>query len=287
MLAVYKKEMHGYFTSMTGYVFIGLFVLIAAIFYADINILGASPYFDSVLYQLTLVLVFLVPALTVRLLSDERRHKTDQLLYTVPVKIHKIVLAKYFAALTVYAMALLITVSFPLMMMPFGEIGTGKMISAYFGIMLLGSLFIAVGMFVSGLTDNQMVAALGTFAALFLMYIMRAVASISPIDRTSSIVFVCGLIVALSSLLFVRTRKKSLAAVLFGALSALAFIAFLFNNAIYDGFIIRTFNYLSVMHRFYSFYMGILTLADVVYFITFIVAFMYLTVNSIEKRRWS
>ena len=141
-------------------------------------------------------------------------------------------------------------------------------------------------MFVSVLTDNQIVAAVSTFAVLFLMFLMTAIAGALPADPTSGLLFVCAAVGGFTWLLYDATRNY-LAAIVTAAIGiGIACAVFFSNSMLYDGAMIKIFDWFSVMSRFENFNRGVLNLGDCVYFITFILAFLYLTINVIEKRRW-
>jgi ABC-2 type transport system permease protein len=150
----------------------------------------------------------------------------------------------------------------------------------------MGACFIAVGLFVSVMTDNQIIAAVATFAAVFALFIMDAIAFSMPADTLSSLVFVALIIVGVAFILY-NSTKNLFAALIVGVLGvALAVALYLFNNLIFDGFITRTLLWLSVFSRYDNLVGGILSLTDIVYYASFSVLFIYLTINVIEKRRW-
>lgn len=189
MLAVYKRELRAYFTSSTGFIFMGFFLIMSGFFYAMTNLFGASPNYNSVLGSITFIFLIVVPILTMRLMPDDKRQRTDQLLLTSPLSLAGIVLGKYFAAVTVFILTLLITCIYPIILSFFGTLAVWEIVGGYIGFLLLGSAFIAIGLFVSSLTDNQVIAAVVTFTALLFMWIIDWVAQGLPTDRVSGIIF--------------------------------------------------------------------------------------------------
>jgi len=161
-----------------------------------------------------------------------------------------------------------------------------RIVGSYIGWVLVGVCCIAVGVFVSVLTDNQIVAAAGTFAALFLMFLMEAFAMSMPTSAFASLMFVGFIVVAVAGIWFNSTRNilSSVVVALIGI--AVAVGLYLFNNLIYDGIIVRVLRWFSVFARYDSFSAGILNVNDVVYYVSFCVLFIYLSINVIEKRRW-
>ncbi len=286
MIPILKKELRTYFTSMTGYIFLGFLVLLTAIFYSLINVRQLQPNYSYVLSSSTMIFLILIPTLTMRLFAEEAKQKTDQLLFTSPLTINQIVIGKYLAALSLFLIGMLITAIFPLVLTRYGDVPIPQIMGAFTGYILLGASFIAVGIFISVLTDNQIVAAVATFVAIFLFYVMSNLAASLPADRTSSIAFLVIIIIGFAFVVYDATKSIAAGIVVgVGCLILLA-VAYFINNLWFDGVMYRVLNWFSLMDRFQNFDKGILNLADITYYITFSSAFIYLTINVIEKRRW-
>ena len=176
MTAIFKRELMAYFKSSIGYIFIGMFLVVSGFMFTANNLLMGSPHLDGVLSNLLIVFLFLVPVLTMRLLSEERNLKTDQILLTSPVSVWDIVLGKYFAAAVVYLITLGITLLYLIVIAIHGEPAYAQIFCNYFGFALLGMSFISIGTFISSLTENQASAAVSTFAVLLLLFILDWVA---------------------------------------------------------------------------------------------------------------
>jgi ABC-2 type transport system permease protein len=159
MLAIYKRELQGYFYSPIAYIFIGIFMAIAGIVFSISNVLSGSADFNNMLGNLTFLFMLVVPILTMRLLSEERKNKTDQLLLTSPASITAIVLGKYFAALSVFIITLVITIMYPVILFIYGNPSVTEIIGGYLGFLFLGSALIAIGVFISALSENQIISA--------------------------------------------------------------------------------------------------------------------------------
>ncbi len=164
MWAIIKKEVRTYFLSPIGYVFIGLFLFMASMFfYADILVTG-STMFSSMFYSLSTILIMIVPLLTMRTFSEERKDGTEQLLLTAPRSVTSIVLGKFFAALIVLLIAILLTLIYYVILMFLGEPNIKTSLVTVFGFILLGAALISFGMFASSLTENQVIAAIISIA---------------------------------------------------------------------------------------------------------------------------
>ena len=151
----------------------------------------------------------------------------------------------------------------------------------------MGSCLISVGIFISVLTDNQIVAAAGTFCVLFLLLMMDNIAANAPISRAASLVFAAVIVIAVAAAVWTGTKSLA-AAVCFAVIgAAVVGLCYIIRPTVFDGLIITSLGWLSVLSRFENFYLGVFGISDVVYYITFAGVFLFLTVNSIEKRRWS
>ncbi len=188
MKAIFKREFKNFFITPIGYIFIGFFMLMAAIMFVmnvmEPQIADLSGFFAS----LSVVLVVLVPILTMRLLAEEKRNKTDQLLFTAPVTMTEIVLGKFFATAAIYGLVLVCTWIFPIIMMIVSEPVVGIMISQYVGFFLLGLVFISIGLYISALTENQIISAIASFGILLVLVLLDSFAANISIPIVANIV---------------------------------------------------------------------------------------------------
>jgi len=173
MKAIFYRELKAYFQTPVGYVFIGMFLAVSGYFFAVANLLPKSPDLGAVLSNMMMMFLFLIPILTMRLLSEEKNSKTDQLLLTSPVSVSSVVLGKFAAAAAIYLITLGITLLYLLVLGIHGQPAYAKIFCNYFGFILIGFSFISVGLFVSSLTQNQASAAMATFAALLFLYALE------------------------------------------------------------------------------------------------------------------
>ena len=286
MTAILKKELRTYFVTMTAYVYLGIFVLLMGIFFILTNIDGGNPFFVASLANMQLLFLVLIPTLTMRLFSEETRQRTDQLLFTSPLKVSDVVLGKFAAAIALYALSLLLVMVFPYILSFHTEVDVRELFTVMLGFFLLGASFISVGLFVSSLTDNQIISAVATFAAILLFFFMSAFAHSMPVSRVWSGVFIGGVIFSIGFYIYI-SAKNIWASVAFSAVAGAVAVAVRFINPnVYDGLIYRVLAWLNVMWRFVSFANGVLRLSDLTYYLTFIGVFLFLTVHVIERRRW-
>ena len=245
MWAVCKKELQNYFYSPIGYVFIAIFMLISAVIFFNINLTqndygtgyqGAGDYATS-LQNMTIYLSFITPVLTMRIFAEERRTKTDQLFLTSPISITSVVLGKYAACLTVLLIAMVLNLVFPIMLAIYttaGSLSIAMLFVQYAGFFLIGATFMAIGVFISSMTESQVVAAVVSFAVAFVIWLGNNVISSIGSDFASAVA-----------------------------------------------------SSINMLSRYQNFADGIVGFAPVIYYLSVSGLFMFLTIRSIERRRWT
>lgn len=171
MRAIFRKEMKTYFLSVQGYVFIGVYLIISGYYFVMYNLMGENTEIGNMLDNTIVSFVFLIPVLTMRLFAEEKRMKTDSVYMSAPLKMWQVVLGKYFAACCVFAAAVLLSGLSAIAVMAEGGQSFGELFCVYTGYILIGFCFIAVGMFVSAMTESQIAAAIISFGACLLLYL--------------------------------------------------------------------------------------------------------------------
>ena len=287
MIAVWKHELRNYFHSLTAYVF-GAFLLavvgLGAMFY---NLQAAVSNFEFVLNFSSLVFVVIVPILTMRVIAEERRQKTDQLLYSLPISTTQVVLGKYLALLVVYLIPLCVISLYPLIFAQFGDVYLPTSYGSIFAFFLMGAALLAVGVFISSLTDNQGFAAGISIAAILLNYYSVSLAEYVSTTAFGSLLALYVLVLLLGGIVRYLTRNEVLAfGVCLSLIVALA-AAFLLNSAMFEGMLPAIMEQLSLFERFNAFVNGVFDLTAVVYYLSVAGFFLFLTVQSMEKRRYN
>lgn len=178
MCAIYKKELRAYLTSMTGYIFMAVLLAVTSLYYVANCLVGAYPVFGAILSSVYFVLLIVVPVLTMRSMAEEKRQKTDQLLLTAPVSIWKIVLGKYLAMVTIFLIPMLVLCLYPLILLQFGTVSLPMAYTAILGYTLFGAACLAIGLFLSALTESQVIAAVLTFGVLFFLNMASGIANV-------------------------------------------------------------------------------------------------------------
>ncbi len=162
MKAIFKKELKSYFTSPVGYVYMAVYFMFAALIFSSLLLYGVSDM-QSVFATLTLSF-FIIPVITMKTIAEEKKAKTDQLLLTAPISVSDIVVGKILAAFTMYAIPTLATIVFAIIFEIFGEVAWNTVVSSYIGLLLIGLIYVSAGVFISSITENQIIAAVVSFA---------------------------------------------------------------------------------------------------------------------------
>lgn len=179
MSAIFKREFKSYFSTPIGYIVLSAFYFFLGIYFMMIFSAGA-PQVEYVISQMLTVSVFIMPVITMRLMSEDRRQKVDQALLTAPVSLTAIVLGKFFAAMAVFALGFAPTIIFEIIVMSYVSVNVMTFIYSLLGILLLGSTLIAIGMFISSLTESSVVSAILTLVIniliiLFIPYLAESI----------------------------------------------------------------------------------------------------------------
>ena len=287
MTAILRHELSSYFTNVTGYVFGAFLLLFAGIYTMVINLQSASPYFEYVLMNMDFIFLIIVPILTMRVIAEERRQKTDQLLYSLPLTMTQVALGKYLAMLVIFLIPVAIIGVYPLVLTAFGDVYLPAAYGALAGFFFLGASLIAIGMFISSLTESQAVAAGLCFVVMLVNYFISSLASYVPTTAFASFLCIAVCILLLGLIFRALTRNGFAALVLTVVLECSLAAAYTFRSSDFQGLFPDLMEQLSLFDRFYEFVNGTFDLTAIVYYLTIIAVFVFLTVQSLEKRRWS
>lgn len=287
MAAIYKKEFRGFMTSMVGYVFIAFLLVVSGIYYTAYHLQGAYPKYSYTLQSVLFVFLIAVPVLSMRVLAEERKQKTDQLLLTSPVSVAGIVMGKYLALVSVYGIAVAVLAVYPLILTQFGAISMAESYTSLFGFLLMGSCYLAIGLYLSSVTESQVIAAVLTFLLLFVCYVIEGIASFFPETSSASFYTMAVLVIAAAGVIYYMVHQTVITMITAVCLEAVLFAVYLTNAAFYEGLIQKILGVLNITDHFTEFCSGIFDISGIVYYLTFIGVFLFLTVQSIQKRRWS
>lgn len=284
---IYEREFNSCFHTLYGYVFTAFMVLIAGIYVAGDCLRGGSANFAGVIGSMSFVYLIIIPILTMRILAEERRQKTEQLLYALPVSMGQVVVGKYLALISVLAMPILIMALYPPILSCFGQVDLLASYCALLGFYLCGCALCAVGLFLSSLADNQAVAAGLCFVAMLLLFFLSSLANLVSSSPSATLGAAAVLLLLLGLLTYSLTKNKKVSIGITAGLEALLLGSYLLWKDHFTGVFPAVMKKLSVFDRYYVFLDGIFDWTGVVYMISFVAMFLLLTTLSMEKRRWN
>lgn len=287
MIAVLKHELKSYFHSLTAYVF-GAFLLLSVGLGAMLyNIEAAVSNFEFALAQYSIVFAVIVPILTMKVIAEERKQKTDQLLYSLPITTAQVIVGKYLALLVVYLIPLCVVALYPLIFAQFGDVYLLTSYGSILAFFIMGAALIALGVFISSLTDNQGFAAGIGIAVILLNYYSVSLSEYVSTTTMGSVIALCVMILALGAVIKQLTQNENLAyGVCFVLIAATAILCFV-DATKFEGLLPSIMTKLSLFNRFNVFVNGVFDMTAVVYYCTVAVFFLFLSVQSLEKRRYN
>lgn len=287
MTAVFRHELSSYFTGLTGYVFGGFLLLFGGIYTMVYNLNALVANYEYVMESIAFIFLIIVPILTMRILAEEKRQKTDQLLYSLPLTMTQVILGKFLALLVMFLLPLGILCLYPILLTAFGSVHLPAAFGSIFGFFLLGAALLSIGMFISSLTESQAVAAGLCFMVMLLNYFIVDLADFVSATAFGSLAAFLVVILVLALIVQAMTRSGLAAGAVGGILALGTLAAYLISSESFEGLFPKVMEQLSLFDRFYRFVDGVLDWTAVVYLFTVIGVFLFLSVQSMEKRRWS
>jgi len=288
MKAIYKREVQSFFNSMMGWVFIAALTVFIGIYFMAYNLLGGVPYFSTALANVLFIFMVLVPILTMRTMAEERHSKTDQLLLTSPATVTGVILGMYLALLTVFAVPMLLSCLCPLIIKLNGTAFLLADYASIFAFFLLGAVEIAIGLLISALTESQIIAAVGTFFILLMLYLWDGLVGYLPATAVGSLVGLFVLLIIICLLLNALSNNWtiSLYTLLIGAAALIGF--YIRNNALYKGLMAKVLGKFSPLAAFKSFANDhVFDISGALLYVSLIALLIFLTVQVLQKRRWN
>lgn len=284
MIAVFKHELRNYFHSFTAYVFGAFLLAIVGIGAMLYNLQAAVSNFEYVLSFGMIIFVVIVPILTMRVIAEERKQKTDQLLYSLPISTVQVIMGKYLVLLVVYLIPLLIISIYPLIFAQYGDVYLPTSYGSLAAIFIMGAALVALGVFISSLTDNQGLAAGIGIAAILFNYYSVSLSEYVSSTSVGSIIALALLALIIGAIVRYLTRNEMLGygvtLVLIAAITVTSFI----DPTVFEGLLPKIMRQLSLFNRFNTFVSGVFDLTAIFYYISVIVFFLFLSVQSMEKK---
>ena len=288
MRAIYKRELDSYFHSMIGYVFISFFLAFTGVYFMAYNLNYGYPIFSYVLSSLVFILLIAIPVLTMKSFSEDRKSRTDQLLLTAPVSLGQIVLGKYLAMVTVYLIPNLVFCLYPLVIKLQGN---AYLLTDYCGILvffLMGCVYISIGMFLSSLTESQIIAAISSFGVLLILYLWDGILGFLPSSALLNLVILLVLLTLVSVLVWHITGNPVMAGILEVVFLAAGIIVYAVNSSVYESLLSDVLGRLDLTAPLTDVVSSsLLDTGSIILYLSVIGLFIFLTMQSIQKRRWS
>ena len=287
MTAIYKRELKTYFYGITGAIFVAFLLLMIGIYMTALNLTSGYPNFEVVLSSVVFIFLLIIPIITMRSFAEDRHSRTDQLLYSLPLSLYQVVLAKYLAMITILALPCIVISLYPLILACYGTVNMGAAYGAILAFFLLGCALIAIGMFLSSLTESQVIAAVLTFGTFILMFLMNGISSLVPYSAAASLIAYLIVAAAIALILYNLTKNLVVSASVGGALGLGILAAFLIKKTAFEGSVQQLLSGLAVFDRFNNFANGIFDITSLVYYLSIAALFVFFTVQSMEKKRWA
>ncbi|MCF0136197.1 MAG: ABC transporter permease [Lachnospiraceae bacterium] len=289
MLAVLKKELNTYFRNPLGYVFIGMMMLIMGFYYSYYTLYYQKADYYYVLNACTSLILFVIPVLTMRLMSEERKNKTDQLLLTSPISTFDMVLGKYLAAVVLYLIVIVVSFLQPLttIIVFKGKMATEMLIGGYIAFLTMGIAFIAMGMFISTITENQLVAAVITIALFSVLMLTEGLYAMISTSRYVSLGCLLAILAGVLVLIY-NSIKDIMTTAIVGVAGLLGIlVTFFIVPSAFDSLINNILKSLSIFTRYSGMFSGKFAFADIIFFLSLAAFFVWMTYQTVERRRWN
>ena len=287
MTAIFLREFKGYFNSMLGWVLTGVMLLFGGLYFTAVNLQGGYTDLSYTLYSFIIVLLIFVPLLCMRSFAEEKRSRTDQLLLTGPVSIPGIVMGKYLSLLAMFAVPLGVYALYPLLMKALGAANFAASYSGLLAYFFLGAALIAVCMYLSTLTENQIVAALSGFGVLLVCYLMPAIQTLFTAGSSLALVVFAIILGAASLVIGLRSRSLVLGGGVFAVGCIALAVLFSVRSAALTTAFSAVLGALALFEPFLNFVNGLFDVTALVYYAGVAGLFLFLTGQALEKRRWN
>lgn len=288
MIAIIKKELKQYFYSMVGFVFLAFFLAIIGLYTWAGNLSQGIGNFEATLGNLTFIYVILIPILTMRIVAEENKQKTDQLLYTAPISLTKVIIGKYLAVMALFTIGVLVISLYPLLISSYGDgVRLSLAYSSIIGYYLLGAANIAIGLFISSLTESQVIAAVVSFIVLLISNMLSSIAAMLPSDSLSQAVMLAVLWIVVCVIVYNAMKNIIVAGGLAVLGEAALWIIYAVKSSLFENLLTKVAGIFVVSSRYADFELGILKYDAIVYYLSVIFIFVFLTIQVIKKKRFS
>lgn len=272
---------------MTGYFFAAFLIFLAGMYTMIYCFKNLYPYYEYVIYELCFFYLIAIPILTMKSIAEDKKQKTDQLLYSLPLSMAQIVMGKFLAMAVMLLLPVGVMAVIPIILKQYGTVNFATSYGSLFAFYLLGCALIAVGLFLSSLTENQIVAAVMCFFAVLICYLSVGLSNYVPTDAASSFVAFLAVMLLFAVLVYFITKSK-ITAFSVGIIGEVAItILFFVKKSVFESAFQKVLLQCSLFQRLMNFINGMFDLTTIVYYISIIFLFLFFTVQVMEKRRWN
>jgi len=286
MFEVFTKELQSSLRSMIGWVYIAFVLFITGIYTVVYNFFQGLVNYEFALGSMRFVFLILVPLMTMNTLAGERRAKTDQFLLTSPLSVTEIIMGKYLALLGLLAVPMIIICIYPLILAQFGGVSLGTVYGTALAVFGLGMVLLAIGMFISSLTDNPVISAVLTLAVMLVLYWLKDLAGFLPTSSAFSMAVLTFLILLLSAVVWKMTGS-SIAALILGIILEAGLISvFMIDSTLLEGVVTKGLTAAAPFSKIDNFAYGLFDITALIYDLSVSALFLFFTVQSVEARRW-
>ncbi len=287
MTAVFKRELGSYYKGVLGYLLAAFLLVFAGIYCMAYNLSGYYANFEYVLSAIAFIYLIAVPIISMRSLAEEKRQKTDQLLYSLPIRLSDVVLGKYLAMLCVLAVPTLIMAFYPLILSQFGTVSFQTAYGALLAFFLLGACLLSIGLFISSVTESQVAAAVITLVTMLLLYFMSSLSGFVSSDASASLTAMSVMMLIFAAILYMLTKNPIIAVLVAAAAVGGLQIWYHIDSSAFSGLFGDMMNAISVFDRFDTFVDGVFDLKAIMYYLSISAVMLFMTVQVMEKRRWA
>lgn len=287
MIAVFKRELNAYFKGIMGYLISAFLLIFTGIYTMAYNLSGYYSNFEYVVSSISFIYLIAVPVLTMRSVAEEKRSKTDQLLYSLPVSMTDVVVGKYLAMLVVLLFPVLIMSAYPVILSEFGNVSFRMAYGSIIAYFMLGASLLSIGLFISSVTESQVASAVITLVAMLFLYFMSSLASFVSTTAEASLIAILISVILFAFVVLMLTKNALIGIFTAGVGAVGVYLFYSMDKTAFSGLFPEIMKSLSVFDRFDTFIGGVFDLTAIVYYLSIITVFLFMSVQAMEKRRWS
>lgn len=287
MSAVYKRELKSLFAGMIAPIFISILLLFCGLYTVLNNLSMGNPHFEYTVPSLAFVFLLIIPVLTMKSFAEEKSMKTDQALYSLPLTTFSVIAGKYLAMVTVLGVSALAMGLFPIIFSIYGDVYFTAAYASILGFFFMGCALIAIGMFISSLTESQVIAAVISIALFLILYLISSITSLIPETAIASFIIILVVSVLIGVLVAIMTKNYLVGVITGSVLVVSTLILYFVKSSVFQNAVPTILGQFNVFDRMSNFVYGIFDINAIVYYLSIIVLFVFFTIQSFDKKRWN